>query len=135
VIDSGEESGMLKKSSTRLRDALNDPRGLEKNPANLLGPLRVQEQALQRTLDDAENLVAKYKATNSGLEEELATLPVAATQVELTGKVARRYGAFADVRVGKGSKASITLAREEAESFLNALKSGEVAGEGGSRTR
>lgn len=50
-----------------------------------------------------------------------------AEPITLTGKAARRYASFADVKVPKGG--SVTVERAEAQAFLDALKSGEVQGE------
>lgn len=134
VVDEGEPAAMLNDTNKQLRKAMNDPEGLGKNPATLLKPLRIQQQAFERALEDQAGIATKFAAANdklaTGLGEELATLPDSATSVEMTGKLARRYGAYADVKVGKGVAASVSVARDDASAFLDALKDGSVHGEG-----
>jgi len=130
VITDGEPSSLLSSSNKALRNAMNDPVGLAKNPASALKSLRVQEQALMRAVDDAEAIAARLTAGNKKLArdlgEELATLPDHIDSVELTGKAARRYGSFADVKVPKGG--SVNVPRAKVGEFLDAIDSGAVQG-------
>lgn len=130
VIDEGEHAAQLNKAKNSLRAALNDPKGLRENPASLLKPLRVEEQALEGAIAKSETIATKLEATNGKIAKELgldlATLPDSATHVELSGKAAKRYGAYADVKVGR--EAVIQVAREDAQGFLQAIERGEVRG-------
>jgi hypothetical protein len=132
VTGEGSASAPFAKSSRTLRNALDDVEGLRESPGTLLKPLRQQAQALEKTLAERETIAAKFDATNEriakDLDLDLQTLPDTADSIELSGKAAKRYGAYADVKVAKG--APVTVARDEAQSFLEALKSGEVQGEG-----
>ena len=133
VIDQGESAAMLNKSRSSLRNALNDPDGLAKNPATALKSLRIQEQALLRASNEADDIAAKLASTNNkiatDLGKQIGSLAEGADEVVLSGKAARRYGTFADVRVGKGKDATVTLKRAEAEAFHDALTSGKIAGQ------
>jgi len=65
------------------------------------------------------------------LRVRVGDVPAAAPKtgdITLTGKAARRYATFADVKVPKGG--TVTVAREDAQVFLDALKNGEVSGVG-----
>lgn len=131
AIDEGEQAWQLSSSNRTIRKALaDDPKGLRENPGSLLKPLRKEEQALEGAIANREAIAAKLEKTNqaiaSDISDELATLPDAATHVELSGKAARRYGAYADVKVGK--EAVIQVAREDADKFVQAIRNGEVKG-------
>lgn len=130
VIDEGENASRLNKANRTLRGALDDAKGLRESPGSLLKPLRIEEKALEGAVADREAIVAKLDKVNakiaSNLEEDLATLPDSATHVELSGKAARRYAAYADVKVGKN--AVVQVAREDASQFLEALQKGDVQG-------
>jgi hypothetical protein len=132
VTGEGSQSAPFAKSSRTLRNALDDVEGLRESPGTVLKPLRLQAQALEKTIGEREAIAAKFDAANGriakDLELELQTLPDAATDVELSGKAAKRYGAYADVKVGKD--ATVTVARDDAHGFLQALQGGEVQGEG-----
>jgi len=130
VIDEGEGSAALTKSNKTLRAALDDPRGLAENPRSLLKPLRQQEDALAAALEDRTAITAKLSETNSklaaGLEQDLAESGPFVKELELSGKTAKRYGSYAGVKVGKGA---VTVARDDAQGFLEALKGGQVSGQ------
>lgn len=131
VITEGQDAAKLGKAQRLIRTALDDPKGLRENPGSLLKPLRIEEQALEGALAKRSEIAAKLEKVNAKiareLDDELATLPDKATHVELSGKAARRYSAFADVKVGKD--ATVRVAREDATRFAEALQAGEVAGE------
>jgi hypothetical protein len=130
VVTDGEASSLLTKSNSSLRAAMNDPVGLAQNPSTALKALRIQENALTKAMGEADAISAKLAASNKRiakeLGEEIATLPDSAGDVVLTGKQARRYGAYADVKVAKGG--SVTVPRAKAVEFRDALDSGAVAG-------
>lgn len=132
VTGEGPASASFAKSSRAIRNALDDAEGLREAPGKLLAPLRKQAQALEETIGEREAIAAKFEATNTkiarDLDMDIQTLPDAATHVQLEGKAARRYAAFSDVKVGKD--ATISVAREDATQFLEALNAGEVRGEG-----
>jgi hypothetical protein len=131
LVAEGENASRLSRSAKAIRNAMDDAEGLAKNPSSLLKPLRIQAKALQGVLDEQESLAAKFAETNGkladALEEDLATLPDRAESVELTGKAARRYGAYAGEKVGKGAR--ISVARDDAQEFLAALRNGEIEGD------
>lgn len=132
VIDEGSDAALLHQTNRSIRSALDDSKAIESSPQSLLKPLRKQEGAIERTLANEAEVTKKFAATNQklvdNLTEELATLPDGAA-VTLTGRAARRYGSYADVKIsGKGAKAAATLTREEADNFLGALQRGEVEG-------
>lgn len=131
AITEGEDAARLGKAKRLLRTALDDQKGLRENPGSLLKPLRVEEQALEGAIARRAEIAAKLESVNAKiareLDDELATLPDAAAHVELSGKAARRYSAFADVKVGKD--ATVKVARKDAARFAEALRAGEVAGE------
>lgn len=133
VLDEGQDASRLNKANRTLRNALDDAEGLRESPGSLLKPLRVEAKALENSIARQEEIAAKLDKVNAkiadGLAEDLATLPDAATEVTLEGKAARRYAAYADVKVGKN--ASVKIAREEAQGFLEALQRGEIQGESG----
>ncbi len=130
VVTEGEASSLLTQSSKQLRNAMNDPVGLGKNPASVLKALRVQENALTKALGETDEITKRLTSQNKKLAkelgEELATLPDNLDEVVLTGKHARRYGAWADVKVPKAGEVRIN--RQKATEFLDALDGGAVAG-------
>lgn len=132
ALSEGADAAPLAKAARVLRNQLDDVRGLRENPHGLLKPLRVEEQALERAIANRAELGAKLEAVNqriaSDLGEELATLPDAATHVSLSGKAARRYASYADVRVPKAGALQVT--RDDAAAFLDALRAGEIQGAG-----
>lgn len=132
VVDEGENAAKLNKTNNSLGKMLDDPRGLAENPRPILKQLRIQEDALSGAMNDAPAITSKFAATNAklaeGLEDELSTLPGTATDVEMSGKLARRYAAYNDVKLTKG--APLTVAKDDATAFLDDLKAGKVHGEG-----
>lgn len=132
AISEGEDAARLGKATSSLRRTLDDAKGLRESPGPLLKPLRIEEQALEGAIARTDEIAAKFDAVNvklaDDLAEELATLPGRATSVDLTGRAARRYASFADVRVTKGG--SVSVPREAAQEFLDALRTGEVQGAG-----
>ncbi|HEY1554785.1 MAG TPA: hypothetical protein VGF94_08125 [Kofleriaceae bacterium] len=132
VTGEGPASAPFAKAGRSIRNALDDVEGLRDNPGSLLKPLRTQAGAIEKTLAEQGDISAKFERVNTriadDLGEDLATLPDSATHVELAGKAAKRYGAFADVRVGKAGTVRIT--RDDAQGFLGALQRGEVQGAG-----
>jgi hypothetical protein len=130
AINEGEEAALLGNAKKGLRNAFNDPRGLADDPRGLLKPLRVEEQAFERALANREAIAEKLGAANKKIATEIEeTLSVEGGEetVRLTGKAAKRYSQFADVKVGKGG---VSIARDDAEAFLDALKTGKVQGAG-----
>ena len=130
VVTEGEPASLLNKSKKTLRNLMDDPEGLARNPAVALKALRVQEQGLSRALADTEAIGKRLGAQNQKLakelSEELATLPDALDSVVLSTSAAKRYGAFADVRVPKGG--TVTVNRAQAGEFLDALSTGKLKG-------
>lgn len=130
VVTEGEPASLLNKSKKTLRNLMDDPEGLAKNPAAALKALRVQEQGLSRALADTEAIGKRLGAQNQKLAkelaEELATLPDALDSVVLPASAAKRYGAYADVRVPKGG--TVTVNRAQASEFLDALSTGRLTG-------
>lgn len=132
AVTEGEDAARLTKANRALRNALDDAKGLRENPTALAKPLRVEEQSLENAIANRAELAQKLEAANQkiakDLGENLATLPDSATHVELSGKAARRYASYADVKLPKGG--ALSVARDDAQGFLDALASGEVSGEG-----
>jgi len=132
VTSEGSASAPFAKSQSRLRMAFDNEDALRRNPGKLLDTLERQGQAIEKTVAERETIAAKFEKVNDSIAkdiaDDLATLPDAETHIELTGKAAKRYGAFADVKVGKG--ATISVARNDAQEFLGALQRGEVSGAG-----
>lgn len=132
VTNEGPASAPFAKSSRSLRNALDNVEGLRESPGRILDPLQRQAQALEQTIAERESIATKLDAGNQriakDLGEDLTTLPDNATSVELTGKAAKRYAAYADVKLTKG--APLAVAREDAQGFLEALQSGKVQGQG-----
>jgi hypothetical protein len=130
VVTEGEASSLLTQSGKALRNAMNDPIGLAKTPGTALKALRVQEQALTRAMAESEEIAARLAKQSQKLAkdlgEELATLPDNLDSVVLSGKTARKYGAFADVKVPKAGE--VKISREKAAEFLDALNTGAVQG-------
>ncbi len=131
VTGEGPASASFAKSSRSLRNAMDDVEGLRENPASLLKPLRQQAQAYEKTIAQREAIASKLEGVNqkivADLGKELQLLPEAATHVELTGKAARRYAAYADVKLS-GKTATLSVARADAQGFIGAIHSGEVMG-------
>jgi hypothetical protein len=135
----GSEAKPFTTSTNALRKAMDDVEGLRENPAYLAKPLRIQAQAIERTLAEREAIAAKFDKVNAkiaaGIEEDLngdvAGLLGKADSVTLEGKAAQRYGSFADVKIPRVDKTpTITLTRDDAQGFLDALHGGEVRGAG-----
>lgn len=130
VVTEGEPASLLNKSKKTLRNLMDDPEGLAKNPAAALKALRVQEQGISRALADADGIAKKLASQNQKLakelSEELATLPDALDSVILPASAAKRYAAYADVRVPKGG--TVTVNRAQAGEFLDALSTGKLKG-------
>ena len=134
VIDAGENAAQLNKSTRSLRGLMDDPQGLAKNPTQALKALRIQEQALTKSIGEADEIAAKLAAQNKRLAKDLAleleTLPDDAAEVVLSGRAARRYASAADVKVaGKGEAATVRISREDAGKFLENLATGAVGGQ------
>jgi hypothetical protein len=130
VIDDPGQRRVLDKAGRSMRGALDDVNGLRENPGLLGKPLRLEEQVLEAAIAKRQAITAQLDAANvkiaDDLAEELATLPGRATSVELTGKMAKRYSAFADVKVAKGG--TVSVSREAAAEFADALRTGQVSG-------
>ncbi len=131
VTSEGPASAEFAKSSKVLRNAMDDVEGLRENPASLLKPLRKQGQAIEKTIAEREAIAGKLEAVNkkiaTDLGEDLQTLPDTATHVELSGKAARRYADHAGIKYS--SKAGpLSVARDDAQAFVEAINSGEVTG-------
>src|SRR5512139_245781 len=130
VIDDPGQRRVLDKAGRSMRGALDDVKGLRENPGLLGKPLRLEEQVLEAAIAKRQTIIAQLDAANvkiaDDLAEELATLPGRATSVELTGKMAKRYSAFADVKVAKGG--TVSVSREAAAEFADALRTGQVSG-------
>lgn len=132
AVSDAEGTAPLYRASKTLRNAMDDVKGLRDNPAPLLKPLRVEEQALEGAIANREAIATKLEQVNQKialeLGEDLATLPSRATTVDLEGKAARRYASFADVKLAKGG--SLSVPRDEAQGFLEAIQRGDVSGQG-----
>ncbi len=133
VTGEGPSSKAFYDSSKSINKAMKDVEGLRESPNYLLKPLRQQAQALEETLAERESIAGKLESANTkiakDLGEDLATLPDAATHVELSGKAARRYASYADVKLS-AKTATLSVAREDAQAFVEAIESGEVTGAG-----
>ena len=134
VINEGENSARLTGANKLLRNALDDVKGLqERIPDSVAKALRKEEAALESTIADRQAVAAKIAETNTriatDLESTVAALPEEATHVELTGKAAQRYGSYADVKVKRN--APVSVPREDAAQFIEALKNGEVGSASG----
>lgn len=120
---------LLVQQERTYRRLLDEPIGLAENPRRALDPLRREQVALRNAVENraaqAEKLAAQEAKLADDLRLELDTLPDAETTVQLTGKHARRYGDWADAKVGKQG---VSITREEAQTFEAALRSGEVQG-------
>lgn len=131
VISEGETSKRFNKANNAIRAALDDAKGLRESPGSLLKPLRIEEQALQGAIENRATIAAKLDEVNAKiadkLGEDLGKLSDEATHIELTGKAARRYAAYADVKVPRGG--AVSVAREDAQGFLDALTNGKVQSE------
>ncbi len=132
VINEGTAASDLTTTTKALRTALKDPEGLAKGGANVLKPLRVQANAIKASIDDAEAIVAKLGKTSAKMSEDigiaLRKMPDDAAEVALNARQARRYGDWADVKVKRN--AELTVTREQAQKFGEALSSGEILGQG-----
>ena len=132
VTNEGPESATFAKSSRSLRNSLDNVEGLRESPGKLIDPLQRQAQALERTIAERDAIATKLEAGNKriakDLAEDLETLPDNETSVTLTGKAAKRYSGYADVKLTKGQP--LTIAKEDAQGFLDALQGGEIQGQG-----
>lgn len=130
AIPDGQEAKVITTSNNSIRRALDDVRGLRKDPRSLLKPLRMQEQALESAVGRRAELAAKLERVNAkiakDLDATLRDLPADAVEVEITGRAARRYSSFSGAKVGKD--ATVKLERSAAGDFLEALRNGEVRG-------
>jgi hypothetical protein len=133
VMSEGDSYAPFWKAGKRVDKAFDNELAIRRNPGKLLDSLEIQGQAIEETIGEREAIAAKFEKANGSiaknLEEDLATLPDTATHVELTGKAAKRYGAYADVKVA-GRNPVIQVARDDAQEFLGAMKRGDVSGAG-----
>lgn len=128
LVAEGEHAAQLNKAGKSLRALTNDPKGIAKNPASLLKPLRVEAEALGQTLKKSDDSLAKLAAEDAKIAaDELKYLPDNADEITFGGKAAKRYGQHAGVKVTNKSP-NVTVSRDEALSFLDALQSGEIQG-------
>lgn len=130
VINEGEASAQLTQANRTLRKALDDVKGLRESPGALAKPLRKEEQALESAIANRETIASRLDAVDAkvadDVTEHLATpASGSADEITLTGKAAKRYSSFADVKLKEGA---VTVARDDAQGFLDAIKNGEVKG-------
>lgn len=132
AMGSGGDAALLTKTNNRLRKLMDDPTDLAQRPQAALKALREQETALTRTIARREEVAAELATVNKKIAKEVDDhLATDAAEITLTGKQAQRYGAFADVKVGKvGKVPTVKVTRAEAQDFRAALDDGRVLGQG-----
>jgi hypothetical protein len=129
LVVEGESAKNLVKAKRALRSALDDPKGLARNPQQALKALRVEESALERAIADAPGTLEKLAAEDAKLAQlERATMPDNAAEIVFQGKTAKRYGQFDQTVRVSAKDPQISVPREQAARFLDALERGEVHG-------
>jgi hypothetical protein len=132
IMDEGSQAARLNQTNRRITKALDDPEALTKSPQSVLKPLRVQQKAIEETIAAADDKIAKLGATSKKMAaevtEQVGKLADDVDEVVLSGRTARRYAAFADVKLPKGKP--ITVTREQAGTFAKALDDGMILGSG-----
>jgi hypothetical protein len=131
LVVSDEGSAQLAKADAVFRKALDAPRALSKNPARLAPELERQERALEKALNNRDELLAAFEKQNAsiaeGVTKQIAGLAPDAAELELTGAAMKRYANFADVKVTRGQKA-LNVPREAALEFVQAINTGAAKG-------
>ncbi len=129
IVAEGEPRAVLTRTKKSIRNALDNPEGLKANPGKALDPLQREAEALKKLIAAKEEIGAKIAQEELSIAKEVAmdieTLP-AGQQVRLTGKAAKRYGAFSGSKVGKDG---IAIEADEAARFRDAITNGETSGQ------
>lgn len=129
VAEKGTHRKVLMNQKRAFGRLTDEPIGLNENPQRALDPLRREAKVLREVLDDREEIIAKLVKEDAKLADDLAlevaTLP-AGQKAQLTGKIGKRYGDWADVKVPRTGNVKLDV--DEAQRFLSALEGGEVQG-------
>lgn len=124
-IDDASKKRVLMKSKGSLRSMADEPIGLAERPTKLLEPLRKEAKVLREVIDSRESVLAKMAEEDREIAQKLAdTLRYeTGATVKLEGKLARRYGDFANVKIGRGG---IDVPIDEAQNLISAIDAGNV---------